>query len=105
MQRCWTSSTPLRRKIPDGVRFYPVLAFRFSQPGFQPIEEYTLPEDAVLWLEYMVALVREIKEFARYAFHLCSSEGFDSLIERYAEVFLVMDDQHWRIPVLNELMG
>lgn len=51
------------------------MLFLFLQVFIQPVEVASLPEDAVLWLEYPVVLVWEAEELGWDATEACCVEG------------------------------
>ena len=76
----------------------------FLQPLIEPAEEGSLPEDAILWLQYPVVLVWEDEEFGRDATQASCIEGSHALVGIDAVVFLAMDAEDRSVPLVNKLV-
>lgn len=72
------------------------------QLASKPIEEHAMPKHAVLRALNPVAFFREVQESRRHVVNLCCGESFHPLSHRNAEIFLAVDHQQWRLPVLHE---
>ena len=73
------------------------------QPLVQPAEEGSLPENAILWLQYPVVLIREDEELGWDATHTSGIEGTHTLIGIDAIVFLAVDAEDRGIPLIYKL--
>ncbi len=75
-----------------------------TDPAMQPVEEGALPEDAVLRLEHPVVLVREDQQLRRHTAHLRRVKRCHALVSQDPVVFLTVNAENRRIPLVHELV-
>ena len=74
------------------------------QPAVQPVEEGTLPENAVLGFQYPMVFIGEDEELGGNTFHAGCIEGGHTLSIVDAVVLLAVDAEDGRVPLLHHLV-
>src|SRR5665213_2303307 len=70
-------------------------------PLFQPSDHSVVPQDAVVWFLYPVALVGEVQQLARNPAPLECGECADSLTVRDSQIMSAVNDEHRHTPLAH----